>query len=125
MASNAQFDAPDDRPRRSGGTNELEGKVAVVTGAGRGIGRAESLELARHGVAVVVNDIGGAETGEGKDRTPAEQVTAEIKEMGGRAVANYGNVTSYDDWQSIVKQALDDFGRLDILINNAGTFATA
>lgn len=99
---------------------ELEGKVAIVTGAGRGIGRAEALELVKQGASVVVNDIGGAETGEGDDRKPAEQVVDEIAKLGGKAVANYGSVTSYDDCQGMVQQALDEYGRLDILINNAG-----
>ena len=98
----------------------LEGKVAIVTGAGRGIGRGEALALAREGVRVIVNDIGGSTTGEGSDQTPADEVVAEIKKMGGDAVANYGNVTSMEDGEKAVKQALDTFGRLDILVNNAG-----
>jgi len=98
----------------------LEGKVAIVTGAGRGIGRAEALALAREGVRVIVNDIGGSTTGEGADQTPAEEVVAAIKQMGGDAAANYGNVTSMEDGEKAVKQALDTFGRLDILVNNAG-----
>lgn len=98
----------------------LEGKVAIVTGAGRGIGRGEALLLAQEGARVVVNDFGGSAAGEGGDATPAEEVVNEIKKMGGEAVANYGNVASMDDGEAMVKQALDTFGRLDILVNNAG-----
>lgn len=98
----------------------LEGKVAIVTGAGRGIGRGEALLLAEQGVRVVVNDFGGSAGGEGGDNSPADEVVAEIKKMGGDAVANYGNVASMADGEGMVKQALDKFGRLDILINNAG-----
>jgi NAD(P)-dependent dehydrogenase (short-subunit alcohol dehydrogenase family) len=98
----------------------LEGKVAIVTGAGRGIGRGEALLLAREGARVVVNDFGGSASGEGGDATPAEQVVAEIRAAGGDAVANYGNVASMADGEAMVKQAIDTWGRLDILINNAG-----
>ncbi len=98
----------------------LEGKVAIVTGAGRGIGRAEALALAREGCRVIVNDVGGSAAGEGRDTTPAEEVVAEIKKMGGEAVPNFGDVTSMADGEAIVKQALDTWGRLDILVNNAG-----
>ena len=99
---------------------QLEGKVAIVTGAGRGIGRGEALLLASEGARVIVNDIGGGVGGEGSDTTPAEEVVAEIKKMGGEAIPNYGNVTSFEAGEQIVKQALDTWGRLDILINNAG-----
>jgi NAD(P)-dependent dehydrogenase (short-subunit alcohol dehydrogenase family) len=98
----------------------LEGKVAVVTGAGRGIGRGEALLLASEGCRVIVNDLGGAPTGEGGEPGPADQVVAEIKKMGSDAVANYDSVASMDAGERMVKQALDTFGRLDILINNAG-----
>ncbi len=98
----------------------LEGKVAIVTGGGRGIGRGEALLLAHEGARVVVNDLGGDIGGAGKDSSPAEEVVAEIKKMGGEAVANYGNVASMADGEAMVKQALDAFGRLDILVNNAG-----
>ncbi|MCC6385934.1 MAG: SDR family NAD(P)-dependent oxidoreductase [Dehalococcoidia bacterium] len=98
----------------------LEGKVAIVTGGGRGIGRGEALLLASEGARVVVNDLGGDISGGGKDASPAEDVVAEIKKMGGEAVANYGNVASMADGEAMVKQALDTFGRLDILVNNAG-----
>ncbi len=98
----------------------LEGKVAVVTGAGRGIGRGESLLLASEGCRVVVNDFGGSPDGEGGAQSPADEVVAEIKNAGGEAVANYGNVSSMADGEALVKQALDTFGKLDILVNNAG-----
>lgn len=98
----------------------LAGRVAIVTGAGRGIGRGEALLLAKEGAKVVVNDFGGSTAGEGGATSPADEVVTEIKEMGGDAVANYGNVASMADGEAMVKQALDAFGRLDILVNNAG-----
>ena len=99
----------------------LEGKVAIVTGAGRGIGRGEALALAQEGARVIVNDFGGSTTGEGGEHSPAEQVVAEIKAMGGDALPNFGNVASMADGEAIVKQAMDAWGRLDILVNNAGS----
>ena len=98
----------------------LEGRVAIVTGAGRGIGREEALTLAGQGAAVIVNDPGVGPDGVGQDSGPADQVVAEIKAKGGQAAANYGNVTSFHDGEAMVQQALDVFGRLDILVNNAG-----
>ena len=98
----------------------LEGKVAIVTGAGRGIGRGEALLLAQEGARVVVNDLGGNPGGEGQDTSPADEVVAEIKKLGSDAIANYDNVASMEGGERMVKQALDTFGRLDILINNAG-----
>lgn len=98
----------------------LAGRVAIVTGAGRGIGRGEALLLAKEGAKVVVNDFGGSTAGEGGATSPADEVVQEIKDMGGEAVANYGNVASMADGEAMVKQALDTFGRLDILVNNAG-----
>lgn len=100
--------------------NLLEGQVAIVTGAGRGMGRTHALGLAAEGAKVVVNDLGGAVTGSGGDSSPADDVVAEIKAAGGEAVANYGNVVSVADGSAMVQQALDSFGRLDILVNNAG-----
>lgn len=98
----------------------LQGKVAIVTGAGRGIGREHALALARAGAKVVVNDLGGSAAGEGQDQTPAQQVADEIKAAGGQASANYDNVADFQGAENMVKQAIGDFGRLDILVNNAG-----
>jgi NAD(P)-dependent dehydrogenase (short-subunit alcohol dehydrogenase family) len=98
----------------------LAGKVAIVTGAGRGIGRAHALALAEVGASVIVNDLGGALSGEGHDDTPAKQVVEEIEAAGGRAAANAENVADFEGAERLVRQALDDFGRLDILVNNAG-----
>jgi NAD(P)-dependent dehydrogenase (short-subunit alcohol dehydrogenase family) len=101
--------------------NELcEGRVAIVTGAGRGIGRAYALELARQGAAVVVNDLGGARDGTGADPGPALAVAAEIRAAGGRAVAATDDVADHEAAGRLVRAALDEFGRLDIVINNAG-----
>lgn len=98
----------------------LEGKVAIVTGAGRGIGRGEALALAAEGAAVIVNDLGNSRSGEGSDDTPAQSVVREIEAAGGRAAANYLDVSNYEASADIVRQALDTFGRLDIVVNNAG-----
>ena len=98
----------------------LDGKVAIVTGAGRGIGRAEALLLAREGAKVVVNDLGGGPLGGGADQSVASQVVAEIRAIGGEAVANHDNVATMEGGERIVKTAIESFGRLDLLINNAG-----
>ncbi|GEP32593.1 short-chain dehydrogenase [Nocardioides szechwanensis] len=98
----------------------LQGRVAIVTGAGRGIGRAHALELARHGAAVVVNDFGVSLAGEGTGESPAEAVVAEIEAAGGRAVVNGADVADFADAEAMVRQAIDAFGGLDILVNNAG-----
>ena len=98
----------------------LDGKVAIVTGAGRGIGRCEALLLASEGAKVVVNDLGGDWAGEGKDDRPAQQVVDEIKSAGGEAAANYDDVGSWEGAQKLVQQAIDTFGALNILVNNAG-----
>src|SRR5918992_1309011 len=98
----------------------LDGKVAIVTGAGRGIGREHALALARAGAKIVVNDLGGSAAGEGSDTTPAQQVADEIKALGGEATANYDNVADFQGAENMVKQAIGEFGRLDILVNNAG-----
>ena len=100
--------------------NRLEGKVAIVTGGGRGIGRGEALALAAEGARVVVNDFGGSAAGTGGEQGPADQVVDEIKKLGSDAVANYDNVADFEAGNRMVQQALDKFGRLDIVINNAG-----
>src|SRR6266436_899093 len=98
----------------------LTGKVAVVTGAGRGIGRGIALLLAEEGAAVVVNDVGGAVDGSGKSSGPAEAVVAEIRATGGRALANSDSVASFDAAEHIIDSAVKEFGQIDILVNNAG-----
>jgi len=98
----------------------LEGRVAVITGAGRGIGREHALLFAAEGAAVVVNDLGGDNTGEGSDAGPASEVVDEIVAAGGRAVANNANVSDWDGAKSLVEQAVSEFGQLDVLVNNAG-----
>jgi len=100
--------------------DRLKGKVAVVTGAGRGLGRCHALALASEGAKVVINDLGGAVDGTGADKSPADEVVAEIKKMGGEAVANYDSVVTMEGGEKIIKAAIDNFGRLDILVNNAG-----
>ena len=94
-----------------------DGRVAIVTGAGGGLGREHALLLASRGAKVVVNDLGGSFTGEGASHSPAEQVVEEIKAAGGEAVSNFDSVT---DGEKIVQGALDAFGQIDIIINNAG-----
>ena len=98
----------------------LKGKVAIVTGSGRGIGRAEALLLAQEGARVVVNDLGGARDGVGEAASPADKVVKEIKDRGGKAMANYDSVATPEGGETIIKSALNAFGRLDILVNNAG-----
>jgi NAD(P)-dependent dehydrogenase (short-subunit alcohol dehydrogenase family) len=97
----------------------LEGKVALVTGAGHGIGRGHALELAKHGATVVVNDLGGSLSGEGAGHD-ADLVVDLIRGGGGKAVADYGDVSAEDDAQRMVAAAIDTFGDLDIVVNNAG-----
>ena len=98
----------------------LEGRVAIVTGAGRGIGRAHALELARQGAKVVVNDFGVSLAGEGTGESPAHDVVAEIVAVGGEAVVNGADVADFEQAEAMVRQAIDTYGRLDVLVNNAG-----
>jgi NAD(P)-dependent dehydrogenase (short-subunit alcohol dehydrogenase family) len=98
----------------------LNGKIAIVTGAGRGIGRAHALALAAAGAKVVVNDLGGTLAGEGADLSPAQEVVAEIESAGGEAVVDGENVADFAGAGRLVQHAVDEFGRLDIVVNNAG-----
>ena len=98
----------------------LDGKVAIVTGAGRGLGRAHALFLAKAGAKVVVNDLGGAADGSGASATPAQEVVNEIKKAGGDAVASPESVTEWESSKKIIDLAISKFGRLDIMVNNAG-----
>jgi NAD(P)-dependent dehydrogenase (short-subunit alcohol dehydrogenase family) len=97
-----------------------EDRVCIVTGAGRGLGREYALSLARHGARVVVNDLGGSRDGSGADAGPAHDVVAEIEAGGGEAAANTDDVSSWDGAAGMIRQAIDTFGKLDVLVNNAG-----
>src|SRR5438045_1541382 len=99
---------------------DLSGKVAIVTGAGRGVGRWHALALASAGAKIVVNDLGAGLAGEGSDPGPAEQVVEEIRAAGGEASTNGENVADFAGAERLVQQAIEEFGRLDILVNNAG-----
>ena len=98
----------------------LDGKVAIVTGAGRGVGRGEAVALADHGAKVVVNDLGASVQGEGTDLSPAQEVVDVITGRGGEAIVNGDDVSDFEGAQRIVQSAIDAFGRLDVLVNNAG-----
>ncbi len=98
----------------------LDGKVAIVTGAGRGIGRGEALLLAKEGAKVVVNDVGASLSGEGHDTSPAQSVVDEIVAAGGEAVTNDANVTDFGQTEKLINSTVEKFGRLDIVVNNAG-----
>jgi NAD(P)-dependent dehydrogenase (short-subunit alcohol dehydrogenase family) len=98
----------------------LDGKVAIVTGAGRGVGRGEAVLLAAHGAKVVVNDLGASVTGEGSDTSPAQEVVDVIKGRGGEAVANGDDVSDFEGAGRIIQSAIDAFGKVDVLVNNAG-----
>lgn len=98
----------------------LDGRIAVITGAGRGIGREHALLFAREGASVVVNDLGGSDAGEGADTGPAQEVVDEITAAGGTAVANTENIATWDGAKGLVEQAVSEFGGLDVVVNNAG-----
>lgn len=98
----------------------LDGRVALITGAGRGVGREHALLFAREGAKVVVNDMGGGPHGEGDDQRPASEVAEEIRAAGGEAVANFDDVADWAAAERMVQQAVETFGRLDVLVNNAG-----
>ena len=98
----------------------FENRVAIITGAGGGLGRAYALELAARGAKVIVNDFGGSRDGTGGASEAAEKVVAEIRAKGGVAIADAGNVTKFEDMQALAKRTVEEFGRIDILINNAG-----
>jgi NAD(P)-dependent dehydrogenase (short-subunit alcohol dehydrogenase family) len=98
----------------------LDGRVAIITGAGRGLGREHALLFAREGAKVVVNDLGGDMRGEGGDLSPAQQTVEDIKAMGGEAVVNGENVADWDGAERLVRQAVEEFGDLHVLVNNAG-----
>jgi len=98
----------------------LDGKVAVVTGAGRGVGRGEAIMLADHGAKVLVNDLGGSVTGEGSDQRAADEVVDVIKSRGGEAASNYDDISDYQGAENLVKAAIAAFGNVDVLVNNAG-----
>ena len=101
-------------------TIRYDGKVAIVTGAGQGLGRSHAIELAKRGAKVVINDLGGAKDGTGGSSEAARAVVAEIEALGGEAIANGANVAKYDEVEAMVKEAMDTWGRVDILVNNAG-----
>ena len=101
-------------------TIRYDGKVAIVTGAGQGLGRSHAIELAKRGAKVVINDLGGSKDGIGASSESAQAVVAEIEALGGEAIANGANVAKYDEVEAMVKQAVDQWGRVDILVNNAG-----
>lgn len=101
-------------------TNKLQGKTAIVTGAGRGIGRGVALLMSKEGANVVVADIGGSVEGEGSSSAPAQQVVDEIKAAGGTAIPHFGDVSKWDDAEDMVRTAIESWGKLDILVNVAG-----
>src|SRR5437763_3407675 len=103
----------------------LDGKVAIVTGAARGVGLGHARLLAAEGAAVVVNDLGGEWDGTGTDDRPAQQVVDEIAAEGGKAAANYEDISTWSGAQSLITQAVDEFGQLNVVVNNAGILRDA
>src|SRR3979490_995754 len=98
----------------------LDGRVAIITGAGRGLGREHALLFAAEGAKVVVNDLGGAADGAGSDRMAAEQILDELPALGAEAIANGDDVADWDGGEALINSAIDAFGRVDVLVNNAG-----
>ncbi|MGX7693347.1 SDR family oxidoreductase [Gordonia polyisoprenivorans] len=103
----------------------LEGRVAVITGAGRGIGREHALLFAREGAAVIVNDLGGSNSGDGTDVTPAQETVNDIIAAGGRAAVNTENIATWAGAEALIAQAIDEFGGIDVVVNNAGILRDA
>jgi NAD(P)-dependent dehydrogenase (short-subunit alcohol dehydrogenase family) len=103
----------------------VDGKIAIVTGAGRGVGRGEAMELAAQGAQVVVCDPGGSSKGEGSDKRPADETVSIITERGGEAIANYSDISSWQGAADVVQQAIDTYGGLDVVVNNAGILRDA
>ena len=103
----------------------LDGRVAVITGAGRGIGREHALLFAAEGASVVVNDLGGSNDGTGADASPASEVVQEILAAGGRAIANTGDISTWSGAAEVIRQAVSEYGRLDVVVNNAGILRDA
>jgi len=101
-------------------SSSLEGKIAIVTGSGRGIGREIAMMMASEGARVVVNDVGGSVDGTGEDLGPAEDTVRAIRDQGGEAIANTDSVATWDSAHRIVEAAVDSFGGIDIVVNNAG-----
>ncbi len=106
-------------------SQDLEGKVAVITGAGDGLGKLHALKLAKMGASIVVNDLGASLHGEGQDKSKADAVVAEIEAAGGKAVTHFGDVADWETGKALIQTAIDRFGGLDILINNAGILRDA
>ena len=98
----------------------LDGKVAIITGAGRGVGREEALLMAKEGCNLVINDLGGGFDGTGADTKIADEVAEECKKLGVKAVGNYVSVTDFNKTKGMIDQAISEFGKLDIVVNNAG-----
>src|ERR687887_553910 len=103
----------------------LDGRVAAITGAGRGIGREHALLFAAEGASVMVNDLGGAPDGSGADASAAQAVVDEIASAGGEATANHDDVSTWDGAANLIRQAVDEYGQLDVLVNNAGILRDA
>ncbi len=106
-------------------SQDLEGKVAVITGAGDGLGKLHALKLAKMGASIVVNDLGASLHGEGQDKSKADAVVAAIEAAGGKAVTHFGDVADWETGKALIQTAIDTFGGLDILINNAGILRDA